>query len=46
MSERDDNLRIDRVWETVWCHDYTLVDGKVTNFREFTNTADVAAAFA
>lgn len=40
------NKANDRVWETAWCHDYTLRDAKITNFREFTNTSAVAAAFA
>ena len=40
------NKANDREWHTAWCHDYTLMGGKVTKFQEFTNTAAVAAAFA
>lgn len=40
------NKANDREWYTAWCHDYTLQDGKVTKFREFTDTAAVASAFA
>jgi uncharacterized protein len=28
-----------------WCHIFTISDGKVTAFREFTDTAQVAAAY-
>jgi ketosteroid isomerase-like protein len=45
-SERLKNKANNREWETGWCHDYTLKDGKVTKFREFTNTAAVASAFS
>lgn len=45
-SERLKNKANDREWETAWCHDYTLKDGKVTKFQELTNTAAVASAFA
>jgi ketosteroid isomerase-like protein len=39
------NKANDREWHTDWCHDYTLKDGKVTKFQEFTNTAAVASVF-
>lgn len=39
------NKENDRQWQTEWCHDYTIKDGKVTRFREITNTAAVAEAF-
>jgi hypothetical protein len=35
-----------RSYETEWAHAYVLRDGKVTQFREYTDTARVAAAFA
>jgi ketosteroid isomerase-like protein len=33
-----------REWETPWAHVYTVKDGKITTFREYTDTAAVAAA--
>ncbi len=34
-----------REWETPWCHVFTVKDGKVTAFREYTDTAAIAAVF-
>ena len=33
-----------RGWETDWTHAFTLKDGKVTSFREYTDTATIADA--
>ncbi|HYE76352.1 MAG TPA: nuclear transport factor 2 family protein [bacterium] len=33
-------------FETRWCHVFTLRDGKVERFREYTDTAAVSEAFA
>ena len=37
--------RTGRSYETHWVHAFTLVNGKVINFREYCDTAAVAAAF-
>ncbi len=34
----------DRVFESDWAHVFTIREGKVTRFREFTDTAAAAAA--
>jgi ketosteroid isomerase-like protein len=43
--ERVRSKRTGRTFESHWAHSFTLVDGKIVAFREYTNTAAVAAAF-
>ena len=37
--------RTGRTFETHWTHAYTLSNGKITTFREYTDTAAAEAAF-
>lgn len=34
-----------REYETYWVHVFTMRDGKISNFAEYTDTAAIAAAF-
>jgi hypothetical protein len=35
-----------KTWTTEWAHAFTVVDGKITAFYEYTDTAAIEAAFA
>lgn len=43
--ERVHSKRTGRSYENHWVHAFTLVNGKITKFREYSDTATVAAAF-
>lgn len=34
-----------KTWDVQWAHAFTVVSGKITSFREYTDTAAIAAAF-
>jgi uncharacterized protein len=38
--------RTGRLYEAHWAHSYTLSNGKIIKFREYSDTAAVAAAFS
>jgi uncharacterized protein len=44
-SDRAKVKSTNRILEVNWVHAFTLRDGKVTKFREFTDTQAIAAAF-
>ena len=43
-SERIKHKGTGREWETPWAHVFTVKDGKITGFREYTDTAVIVAA--
>lgn len=43
--ERVRSRRTGRSYENHWVHAFTLADGKIVKFREYCDTATVAAAF-
>lgn len=43
--ERVRSRRTGRAYENHWVHAFTLADGKIVRFREYADTATVAAAF-
>lgn len=43
--ERVRSKRTGQTYETHWAHAFTLADGKITQFREYTDTAAIARAF-
>ena len=44
--EKIRSKRTGRSYESQWPHSFTLVGGKIVKFREYADTAAVAAAFA
>lgn len=43
--EKVKNKATGKEWETNWAHDFTVKNGKIVAFREYTDTAAVAGGF-